>query len=95
LRRLYAFNVACKIVRKYRPQTYPGRVVLFKTGNWSSKWRSAWENLAAEGVEIHKISGKHTEIFDDPYFHSWVNYFLTHLDQSSQATGVDDAIYDS
>jgi thioesterase domain-containing protein len=84
--------MACKIVRKYRPQTYPGRVVLFRTGTWSSSWRSAWESLAADGVEIYKISGKHTEIFDDPYFHSWVNYFLAHLDHTSQAIGFNEAL---
>jgi amino acid adenylation domain-containing protein len=90
LRRLYAFNVARKIVQEYRPQTYPGRVVIFKTGEWSSDWRSAWESLAADGLEVYKISGKHTEIFDDPYFHSWVKYFLTHLDHTSQSNGLDE-----
>ena len=84
LRQLYAFNVAGKIVRGYRPHTYPGHVVLFKTGEWSSQWRSAWETLAADGLEIYKISGEHAEIFEDPYFHSWVNHFLSHLDRTSQ-----------
>ena len=34
---------------------------------WSPDWRAAWESLAAEGLEIHEISGEHLEIFDEPY----------------------------
>jgi thioesterase domain-containing protein/acyl carrier protein len=85
LRQLYAFNMARKIVREYRPQTYAGRVILLKTGEMSDDWQTAWERLAPSGLEIHKISGKHTEIFDEQHLQSWVNHFITNLDRTSEA----------
>jgi amino acid adenylation domain-containing protein len=79
VRQFYALEVSRQIVREYRPQPYPGHLVLFKTANWLPDRQAAWERLAAEGIEIHEISGEHLEIFTEPHIQGWARQFGDYL----------------
>lgn len=42
----------------YRPKVYPGRITQFrpmKEYAWHENTEMAWESLATEGVEVHKL----------------------------------------
>ena len=61
-------NVAA--LKRYWPQVYPGRVTLFwATGsNVASAYkRLGWSDMAAEGLEVHLVPGKHLQIGEEPY----------------------------
>jgi len=47
--------------RWYVPQVYPGRMVVLTT-EWRGDARVAWERLAAGGLEVHEVPGRHAEI---------------------------------
>jgi thioesterase domain-containing protein len=52
---------------KYRPRTYPGRIVLFRpTGSDGYEYAHdrGWSEVARGGLEIHDIPGKHGTIFE-------------------------------
>jgi amino acid adenylation domain-containing protein len=79
LRQFYAFNVASKIILKYKPSPYSNHLILIKTGIPSTDWRTVWESLAAGGLEIYESTGEHSEIFDEPHCQSWAEQFASSL----------------
>jgi thioesterase domain-containing protein len=87
VRQIYALNVLYQIQKEYRPQIYPGHVVLFKTKRSSPDCHGIWGKLAADGLQVHEITGEHLEIFDEPYLQSWVNQFVSYLDHASHTQG--------
>ena len=57
-------------LKRYRPRVYPGRVTLFwATGsNVASAYkRLGWSDMAAEGLEVYLVPGKHLQIGEEPY----------------------------
>src|SRR6185295_3351505 len=61
-RLLMVFQANVRADSRYRPQRYPGRVTLFKT----SQQDSTWEDIAADGVELHLIPGHHMNVLRSP-----------------------------
>ncbi len=67
LRRMFKLNE--QAARDYKPQSYQGRVTLFKATNEPSSITLlatsrrypllGWDSLAAEGVEVHEVPGGH------------------------------------
>ena len=87
VRQIYALNILYQIRQEYRPQTYPGHVVLFKTKQNSPDCHATWGRLAAGGLQVHEITSEHLEIFDEPYLQSWVKQFASCLALASQTQG--------
>jgi amino acid adenylation domain-containing protein len=49
-----------KIIKHYRPRTYPGRITWLVTESFSPKAQhQEWNHLAIGGLEIHQIPGTH------------------------------------
>jgi len=67
----------------YLPRLYPGRVVLFRCSQ-RAPWRAdeahaGWGELAAGGVEVHEIPGRHTEMYQEPQVWKLVEVLRWHL----------------
>jgi amino acid adenylation domain-containing protein len=55
--------------KRYVPQVYPGRVVLFCATDYSpivDGSTKGWDDLALGGIEVHQIRGNHTSIMYSP-----------------------------
>jgi aspartate racemase len=63
----YFFEISYQAARTYTPQVYTGNMILFRTQTPSYDSRLDWPRLAAGGLEIHQIPGKHLEILKEPY----------------------------
>jgi aspartate racemase len=54
----------------YQPRTYPGRLVLFRAeqpawvGSRFDDPLLGWGDLAADGLEVHPVSGDHLTLLD-------------------------------
>ncbi len=59
-----------QIYRDYIPQTYRGRIVLFRAmeppPGYHLDRTLGWGKIATDGVEVHKIPGNHTTIMRSP-----------------------------
>ncbi len=67
---LRAYHRNSLAVFRYRPRPYPGRVVLFRTGEAEAhaddpSW--GWGRLAAGGVELRRIEGNHMNVMTPPH----------------------------
>jgi thioesterase domain-containing protein len=63
-RLLQVFQANVRADSRYRPQRYPGQVILFKTAHQDSSW--GWSDIAAKGVELHQIPGHHMNVLRPP-----------------------------
>jgi amino acid adenylation domain-containing protein len=63
-RLLQVFQANVRADSRYRPQRYAGRVTLFKTTDQDSTW--GWDDIAADGVELHQIPGHHMNVLRSP-----------------------------
>jgi amino acid adenylation domain-containing protein len=66
-----AVREACAAAElRYRPQLYPGRVVLFRASEKALRGlddaRGGWSEYAAGGIEVHEIDGDHGNILNEP-----------------------------
>ncbi len=68
---------------KYRPQPYPGKIVLFQSTVWPEgkywDFEIGWRELAAGGVEMHRIPGDHLGMFEEPNVSAVVSKLNAHL----------------
>jgi amino acid adenylation domain-containing protein len=75
--------------RAYEPQTYPGRIVLFRTQDeFLHRYRDpllGWGRLAREGVEVHDIPGIHSEMLFGPQVQELAEKFNAALRQAQEA----------
>ncbi|MEO1374654.1 MAG: thioesterase domain-containing protein [Cyanobacteria bacterium J06635_10] len=55
----------------YKPQVYPGRMILLRSYGTSRKYprypNLGWSNLVQQGIEIHEIPGHHLNILRQPH----------------------------
>ncbi|MDF5727929.1 MAG: amino acid adenylation domain-containing protein [Rhizonema sp. PD38] len=60
-----------RAINSYRPQTYPGKIILFQASEGaaisSQDSTLGWGELATEGVEIHWVSGNHRTMLQEPH----------------------------
>ncbi len=89
LRMFYCFRVAREeIVRKYRPQVYPGRAVVFLAGDASGVSRPDWSRLAASEVIVHEVPGaRHVTMTEEPFVGTWAKQLNSYL-EATRATKV-------
>jgi thioesterase domain-containing protein len=67
-------GIHLRAIHEYEPQTYPGRVTLYRVQAMLLRRaydpEYGWGRLAEGGVEIKKISGAHYNILERPYVES-------------------------
>jgi amino acid adenylation domain-containing protein len=63
-RLLQIFQANVRADSRYKPQRYPGQVILFKTAAQDST--GGWGDIAADGVELHQIPGHHMNLLRSP-----------------------------
>ncbi len=80
LRMFYFFEISHQAARKYTPQVYTGSMILFRTQRPSYDPRFDWPRLAAGGLEIHELPGKHLEILKEPYVEVLAEHLKKYLD---------------
>lgn len=62
LRYTYVHNEHAQRVANYKPQSYAGRVTLFRAADFRVRPKDpslGWKRVAAGGVEIHEVPGEH------------------------------------
>jgi len=68
---------------EYTPRPYPGRIVLFQSTVWPEgkywDFEIGWRDLAAGGVEMHRISGDHLGMFEEPNVSAVASKLNAHL----------------
>jgi thioesterase domain-containing protein len=52
--------------RQYKPQAYPGRVILFQGSKAPRARQPNWKKLAVGGIEIYEVPGDHLMILEEP-----------------------------
>jgi amino acid adenylation domain-containing protein len=65
-RLLQVFQANVRADSHYRPQRYPGRVILFKTAAKYPDSTWGWGDIATHGVELHQIPGHHMNVLRPP-----------------------------
>ena len=82
-------NALSQANRSYVPQTYPGRVTLFRASKQPPGIYPdptlGWDGLAAEGLEIHEVPGTHGALVVEPRVQFLVEKLRICLDKA-QAT---------
>jgi thioesterase domain-containing protein len=62
LARFYRRSIVRQAIRRYLPQPYPGKIVLFQT---KTLVKSYWGKLCGEIGQVHDLSCKHGDIYRD------------------------------
>ncbi len=76
--------------RKYVPEIYPGRVTLFQAherldaGHSLQDRTRGWDQLAADGVEVHKVSGSHAVLLSEPYVQAFAQELKAALEKAQE-----------
>jgi thioesterase domain-containing protein/acyl carrier protein len=76
LRSRYINAVHGRAKRRYAPSAYPGRMVVLRTEEGALDLATVWGRLAAGGLEIHDVRGRHAEIVFD---REQIQVLATHL----------------
>jgi thioesterase domain-containing protein len=88
LRTFYINAVYHRARRHYVPRVYPGHVVVLTTEGPGDP-RIVWEELAAGGLEIRQIPGRHTEIvFERSQIQGLATHLKACLDRAHQKQAV-------
>ena len=69
LTRLFdVFRTNVRALLSYKPQSYPGRITFFRASEQVADVdpADAWQNLAADGVEVHVVPGDHYTMLREP-----------------------------
>jgi thioesterase domain-containing protein/acyl carrier protein len=69
-RRFHVFETNVRAMLHYEPQRYPGRITFFRASEQladiSEDTAKDWQDLAAEGVEVHVVPGNHYTMLREP-----------------------------
>jgi hypothetical protein len=69
----------------YRPQSYPGRLTLFRAKGNSTVERSlywGWDQVAAGGVELCVVEGGHDSMLEEPHVTGLAAMLRDHLERA-------------
>ena len=89
LRGPYIFDVYTRAMRRYCPEPYPGRIVVFKAAD-VYRDRSYSVRLAPKTLQVDVISGNHDEILTDPHLKIWAEKLKGYLDATPPNIADDD-----
>ncbi len=53
--------------KRYEPKPHPGRITLFCTQYRRQKAVEGWSEYAERGLDVHRVPGKHGNIFEQPH----------------------------
>jgi len=70
LRSPYILKIYQQAIKRYVPEVYPGRLIIFKAAGDSRDPRS-WERLAAGGLEVVDVPGDHLNVLNEPHVQLW------------------------
>jgi len=71
LRSPYILDMYHQARSKYAPQRYLGQAIYIKGEANSIDHVRGWGKLMADGLEVHEITGDHTDVIKEPYAHLW------------------------
>jgi aspartate racemase len=80
----YILDIYDEAMGNYVPEIYPGRLTVFRAAYSCDP--IVWESLAGEGLELHEISGDHTEILKEPHVQQWAEILSTILARAQIAS---------
>ncbi len=67
----FVFEANRQALSNYVPQAYPGRITLFLSREAPDRSfydrRLAWNEMAADGLEVHVVPGSHETLFGEPH----------------------------
>jgi thioesterase domain-containing protein len=71
LRDFHIFESFHQVQARYRPQVYPGGIVLFRAAEIAGAFAHVgpvlgWDGLAEQGIEVHEIPGNHDTLVVEP-----------------------------
>jgi amino acid adenylation domain-containing protein len=81
-RYLTVFKTHCQAASTFTPQSYPGKVVLFRAVEGAGEPGMDWKHLAGDGVEIHEIPGDHFSILQTPHVQTLTRVLRPYLETS-------------
>jgi len=81
LMKFYVYNLyAMKLLGKYIPGVYPGRVVLIKSDVSKKAIRHDWIELIQGGITVHVLpETRHSDLLKEPYVGTWAKLMNTYL----------------
>lgn len=85
-RKTQAINSPPMSSQHYIPQSYPGKITLFKakhTAITSSDPTNGWEGVAEQGLEIYNIHGAHSKILSEPSVRILAEKLISCIDKLS------------
>jgi thioesterase domain-containing protein len=71
LRSPYILDIYRKATHDYSPQSYQGRVILFKSETCSSDPLLDWQKLIVGELEMHELPGEHLDMIKEQYIPVW------------------------
>ncbi len=92
------FKANVQAVQSYKPQRYPGRIVLFWANDQStpdqkpveensSDATQGWGQLSTEPVEVHLVPGNHYTMFDEPHVSTLAERLRVYLEDGGTTDG--------
>jgi thioesterase domain-containing protein len=68
-------------MRQYVPQSYPGKIALFKAMESSANGSHdyGWNAFAADGVDAYQLPGDHFSLMREPHVRSLAQRLSDHL----------------
>ena len=78
-RKRHILDVYERAIDEYRPEAYPGRLLIFKAANEYDP--SAWEPLAMQGTQVYEIPGGHSDVLTEPYLRNWAELLRGHIEK--------------
>lgn len=81
LRRFYRDRVVKQASKTYRPQRYPGPLVLFQTKNAVERY---WGPLCERVDHIYRLPGGHLEIVEEPHTEKLLEHFMECLEKAQK-----------
>jgi len=91
LRSCYILSVYSKAITSYIPTVYPARLIVFKATS-EPRHVERWESFAAQGLEIHELTGDHSTILKEEHARVWGVSLKAHLEQAQAGTQLSPAI---
>lgn len=86
-RLLQVFQANVQADSHYRPQRYPGRLTLFKTAASDQGATWGWDDIAANGIEVHQVPGHHMNLLRPPQVQVLAEKLSVYLAQSDEVMG--------
>jgi len=82
----YILNIYQEAIRKYRPQPYQGRVLLFVTNDDLLNFELKWFNRDESMVTMFEAPGDHRSILQEPDVQFWATRLKSCLEDAQQGT---------